>query len=810
MTRPDSPEAAWTVHPVGLLRSAGLPAAWLTGLTPAEPVEADALLTAAHESMVAVRRRCVAELRAARGSGAAPQAAVKAASRALDRVRVLPAAAHPALTGRTRAAWDEAVRHRDARAVAFDAAWRDATDAEHAALVLRVADPAVAEVLLMNSRGAHTALTREATAGTLRPANRRVAYRYLQRLCGKAESGGHGGPVNLIHLGTAPPSHAGGSDGHALVHHDPLLGRVEATVLGDGRAATRRTFLSHWAAQALVDTLVGQEGGEALLRPCRVIADGPAELPAPGTPAATLLAGADGSRSLPALAELLGVGLREVRELAAGLAERGLLTLDRRLPGYLGDPASGLASVAAEAPPGKRGPVLAVAGAAEGLATVPASRRAEALDALEAAFTERTGHPARRGEGRFYADRFVLSEEAYGNVRAAVVGPEGTRALMRRLETALDLLASRAVAHRLAGQKLIRRALRRSGTDSLPAGAVRRLALPPAAEKRMPEAFAALLDGAGICAELTRADLEGAGLLRPDLDAWPLFGAADLMPVGDPAPPGAGELVLSELHHIWPPLGRPWRGLFSDEEWQLDALRTRLADALAPARPLIQQIARDQKGTDSSPLGHHLLCLDRMEQGPGAGPVALDELVVRERADGFLGLHSPSRGEDYWLCPDYDDNGLDVGGLAQCALPAMELPEIRLGEHTPRIVVDGVVLQRRRWDPPPGSVPVASTGRVTATEWRTVRQWAGRLGMPRYLFFRTDAAPKPMWLDLASPLSVTNLSHALRGARSVTFHEMLPHPDALWLRTPGGTLVSEIRTLILRGTDPTRGSTWNS
>ncbi|MGG7613387.1 hypothetical protein ACQ5JZ_29015, partial [Streptomyces sp. ZG43] len=87
MTRPACPEPAWTVHPVGLLRSAGLPAAWLTGLTPAEPAEADALLTAAHESMVAVRRRCVAELRAARDSKAAPQAAVKAASRALDRMR---------------------------------------------------------------------------------------------------------------------------------------------------------------------------------------------------------------------------------------------------------------------------------------------------------------------------------------------------------------------------------------------------------------------------------------------------------------------------------------------------------------------------------------------------------------------------------------------------------------------------------------------------------------------------------------------------------------------------------------------------
>ncbi|WP_031509460.1 hypothetical protein [Streptomyces megasporus] len=795
----------WTVFGVGILRSAGLPSRWLSGLASPRLAAVDAELTAAHHELVTARRLAVTELRAARAAEPPPPpSAVKAVNRALDRARTLPHAAEGILSGSVRDGWNTAVERHEHLSAAFETAWRTALAEEHAALARHVTDEAFAEAVLMNSRGAHDTLVREATAGSLRFANQRVAYRYLQRLCGKAESGGHGGPVNLFLLGEGREADPSPNGGTAITYDDPLLGPVRYTGLGDGRAARRRVFLSHWAAQALIDAIV-EEGGAGLLRPCRLLGDGPAA-PPPTEAEATLLAAADGSRSLAGLAAFLGEDTEKTAALAAELAARGLLALDRRVPGYTGDPASDVARVAREAGTERAGRVPALLERIERFARRPYHRRAEELDGIAADFTACTGRPAWRGRGRFYADRFVLSEEASGNIEGATVGPEGLRALCERLGTVLDLLASRAVTQRLSGQRRIKELLR-PGTDTLPAAEVRRLTLPPSAAERMPEAFVRLLPAAAECVELSRADLEEAGLLRTDLEAWPLFGAADLMLTGGAsAASGPGLIVLSELHHIWPPLAQPWRALFSDEAWRLDRLGKLLEATLAPAKPMIQQIRRDQKGTDSSPLGHHLLCLERMEQGPGAGPVAVDELVVREWENGFVGLHSPERGEDYWLFPDYDDNGVDPGGLAHCALPALELPAVRLGEHTPRIVVDGVVLQRRRWDPPLASVPVLPARGATGRHWREVHHWRRRLGMPRHVFFLTDAEPKPMWLDFESALSVANLSHALRTARAVTFTEMLPHPEALWLRTPSGTLVSEIRTLVARGTAATGGT----
>ncbi|GIG86261.1 hypothetical protein [Plantactinospora endophytica] len=802
MTDDTAYPADWTVFEVGLLRSAGLPSQWLTRLASPRLAEADAALTAAHAELVTTRRRAVAELRAARtAQPPPPSTAVRATNRALDRSLVLPDTADDILGRPVRESWNSTVARHDELASEFETTWRTALAEEHAELVRRVTDEAFAEAVLMNSRGAHDALVREAEAGSLRFANQRVAYRYLQRFCGKAESAGHAGPVNLIHLGGEPsgvPPVRG--DGQVLTHDDPLLGRIRYTSLGDGRAASRRTFLSYWAAQAMVDVLVADAGGAALLRPCRLIGAGPPAGHSLTEPEAALLAVADGSRSLADIAARIGSGTAETTALAAGLADRGLLALDRALPGYVGDPAAEAAAVALAAGTERAGLVLAVLETAERFAGRPYHRRPKALDGLAADFVACTGRPAWRGQGGFYTDRFVVSEEAFGNIEGATVPADGMRALAQRLGTVLDLLASLAVDQRLSGQRRIRELLRRTGAETLPAVDVRRLALPPSAAQRMPDGFTRLLPAAPPYVELTRADLADAGLLRADLAAWPLFGAADLMLMGQPsAAAGPGLVVLSELHHIWPPLGQPWRALFSDEAWRLDRLQASLEPVLAPARPLIQQIRRYQKGTDSSPLDHHLLCLERLEQGPGAGPVPVDGLVVREWENGFLGLHSPDRGEDYWLFPDYDDNDVDAGGLAHCALPALELPRVCLGEHTPRIVVDGVVLQRRRWDPPLGSVPVLPGRRAVGAHWRRVQHWRQRLGMPRQVFFLTDTEPKPMWLDFESALSVANLSHALSRARTVTFTEMLPPAEELWLRVPDGTLVSEIRTLVLRG-----------
>jgi hypothetical protein len=224
----------------------------------------------------------------------------------------------------------------------------------------------------------------------------------------------------------------------------------------------------------------------------------------------------------------------------------------------------------------------------------------------------------------------------------------------------------------------------------------------------------------------------------------------------------------------------------------------RIRDLVAPARPLVQQMRRAQNGTDNSAAGQDLLCLEAMEHGDFAGTFGADELVVREWANGFVGLSSPAHDRDYWLFPEYDDSGVAVGGLANCATPALDLPRFSLGTHTPRIVVDGVVLQRRRWDPPLSTVPLLSNGAHLARDWYEVRMWQSRQGMPRFAFFITDLEPKPMWLDFESPVSVANFSHTIRKATRVTLSEMLPRPGQLWLTTQSGVHVSEVRILLTR------------
>lgn len=802
MTGPAASRGAWSLFPVGMLRSAGLPAPWLADLASPRLAQGETERDAAHAHLVAARRRAVAELRARkteREAGRPLPPVGKAVNRALDRRRTLPDGAEQVLSESARRDWHAALARDEAARRELEAAWDEATSREHAALLGRLREDGFAEALLLNSRGAHDALLRDAAAGALSTANQRVAYRYLQRLCGKAESGGHGGPVNLVRFGSAPAGRAP-SVGTEFAFDDPLLGTVRWTALGDGRAAVRRVFVSHWAAQALVDTLVGESADAALLRPCRAVGARAAG-GSPCTPAEErLLAHADGATPLSEIAARVGRGVPETRELAAGLAERGLLVLAYLLPGHVGDPGAAAAAVARAAGTERASRVLAWLDSAERLACHPYRRRSESLDRLAAGFTARTGRAATRGSGGFYADRFVVSEEAADNIVGARVAQPGADALQDRLGTVLDLLASCAVAQRRSGQRAIGELLREVGGDGVPAAAVRRLALPPGAAPRLPDAFAALLPPAEPWVELTRSDLERVGLVRLEDTGWPLCGAADLMLCGAPtADAGPGEIVLSELHHIWPPLAQPWRELFSDQRWELEELRARLAALLAPARPLVQQVRREQKGTDCSPPGDRLLCLERLERGPGTEPVSLDELVVRRWENGFLGLSSPARGEDYWLFPEYEDAGVDVGGLAHCALPALELPRLRLGEHTPRLVVDGVVLQRRRWDPPVAAVPALPARGATGRHWRSLHSWRTERGMPRRVFFLTDAEPKPMWLDFDSALSVANLSHALRKARTVTFTEMLPLPESLWLRTPQGPLVSEIRTLLTRG-----------
>jgi hypothetical protein len=718
--------SAWCASSVALLRSAGLPATWLTELAYQPLRDAHEDLTTSYLRLTGLRREVVAAQRAHGG-----HKKIKLRPLDDDVARLCPTdlveawnhavAEHEAGWPRLEQAWDLALRHEDTR------------------LLHHLRDETVRECLLLMSQGAYRGLTAQADSGTLRMKNKRVAYRYLQRFCGKAETIGPSGPLNLMllrHGEPAPgPHHPPARDREARTASfvDNCVGEVRYATAGDGSAATRRTFLTRWAA----DALIGAVGGEVLI------------------------------------------------------------------PGHAGDAGPYVRRVTGQLDSPRAAQVRHLVDDVERFATLGQAGRPAELNRLAATFEQITDRSAWRGHGEFYADRMILVEEAFDNVLGAHAVDDGSGRLAGRLGTALDLLASIAVEHRLRGQRELRELMRLRGTASLPAVDVRNSGLDgtPAA-CAMPAEFTDLVDTALAntgtpVVNLTRPELEAAGLIRPDLPAWPLFASADVMLLGPDRPAGTAQLVLSEVHHIWPNLSHPSRELMGDDRLDVAEVARQIGDLVAPARPLVQQIRQMQRGTDNSAAGQDLLCLEEMERGDFADAFGAGELVVREWANGFVGLSSAAHDRDYWLLPEYDDAGVAVGGLVHCATPAVELPRFTLGAHTPRIVVDGVVLQRRRWDPPLPTVPLLRNG-ARARDWGAVRLWQSRQDMPRFAFFITDVEPKPMWLDFDSPVSVANFSHAISKATRVTLTEMLPRPDQLWLTTQSGVHVSEIRILFTR------------
>jgi hypothetical protein len=106
--------------------------------------------------------------------------------------------------------------------------------------------------------------------------------------------------------------------------------------------------------------------------------------------------------------------------------------------------------------------------------------------------------------------------------------------------------------------------------------------------------------------------------------------------------------------------------------------------------------------------------------------------------------------------------------------------------HTPRVVIDDVVIWRETWQFAPDAL-VTGTGRAAADHLVGALRGAG---VPDQVFVRVPSDRKPFYCDLRSPILVQNLVRMLgradAAAGSVRIQEVLPAFDRLWLRGPGG------------------------
>ncbi|MGW7364407.1 hypothetical protein ACWGI8_13510 [Streptomyces sp. NPDC054841] len=513
-----------------------------------------------------------------------------------------------------------------------------------------------------------------------------------------------------------------------------------------------------------------------------------------------LAAGVDGRRSVGELAALAGIDVPEARRILNRLRQAGAVRLWPEPPSTAARPLDWLISWAERYADGTGWPVrlrelrdLADAyAAADGHLA-----RAAALARVEECFTALTEVDARRAGGRMYADRLVVSLDAKGDQSPVVVGGDVARRWEDQLTPVLDVAARYGELQQHAAAELCAEIMRTSGTDSMPydelirrvhaaveAGGQDALAGPVAAFTRTyTDLVGANVHGQE--ARLTPADLT---VLAPD-PGRDRFVSPDLML--ESRPDGTELLVLGELH----PYVFAWgsQGLFSDEQDRM------LADFAAGLQPwggperLATVIRRRRhKGLVADWFPGRFVEITSVATDDRKRTVPLTELTA-VLVDGTPRLRTPDGELTLYAGED------DHVHLRAFAAPGVALPLVRFQDFAPRITVGDLIVQRARWWFDRADLGVDAV-RDPAAAFLAVQDLRARHGLPRFCFASLAHEPKPVGIDLDSPLAVDALvAMVLAGEnRTVSLAEMRPAPDALWLRHGGTPVTSEFRIAMKR------------
>ncbi|RXT29800.1 hypothetical protein B5P46_01630 [Rhizobium leguminosarum] len=617
----------------------------------------------------------------------------------------------------------------------------------------------------------------------------RTATLYLQRFAAKNETNARFGPVNDgVILCTLPQI------GLALFPASPPV---------------RKGYVAHW----LIDEIVRSIEADPDLQPLLPLVGG-------------------GLRRNDPLRILEG----QSRDMASErvldhAASSGRLRASLRVPSNVVDQLDWLSVKIASLRVTSQGQRSAQAGWLAILAGFDADRRAfakdgreaktEALASAEERYRSFSSGELRRHAGRMFRTRTLLYEECHGGGR---VDLEEATLYRCKDDLAALILASRVDDH-LRRDKAMTTAIKAydSAFEATPRVRfdkfIALLASTPAQPVLDSDEIAFRRGWADVLARAGADDawdtealesLAGGRSLVPYFDLSP-----DLLASANATEPGEVTWTLGELHHGvtmdgWMLDASP-RGLeVSASIAALKAAQTKAAAAQVRFANLV--LARHMKAAPQIYSGLVIELSGRVE-GASAHALGLADLVV-ERQPRRLVLR---------VAGDTDPRPLvfhaPAFGFSPDAYRAFELfsaPVLRLPDLIePSALVDSTVfaarvrqrlgrrrftIYRERWRL--NAHRLVAIAQLSTTEARYVefRRQARQVGLPRYAFLRSSGEPKPVLLDIDSPLLVEAALGLIKPSDTVTIEEMLPNADELWLDgSHDGRRTSEFRFLIVGG-----------
>lgn len=801
----------WAVAPRFFVRSSGVPFERIELLGP-EVDQAEAALQGWLAADRAVEAAAVAAQRALDGA-ALDRQRLGRLRRHLGRRAPLPEALRASLSPPLIEAvsrYQSALAAREAAAAGLAAPYDALRRRSRRRLWAALADPVVRGGIALLSPEAARRLIRapdlDRPEGAKYRKLDRLLYLYLQRLCTKAESTSDVGPV-----GTGRIEGAGAVE----YTHGPQL------------ALNRRTYPSGWIVRRAAAVAAARLGPWLPLRApadvfteggrlCRyvqvdpferrLVELGPEALVEPWRAAQGLtlrVAQAD-----PALwaqvAPLLAAGALTTTPVVPRQRRDGLLALAAQLETSVAPEAPGRADTLDD--------LRALSQIIADFASTPAEARPEALAALCGEVEARLGQPAYRGAGQMYADRLPFFEDCARDLPRFTVGAEILDA-MAPLGEALELWLGAGVDQRLYLADAHHR-WRLARWPEAEAGA----AIPVPA---LLAALDTLADDPGEAA----AHLRAVGRLRPQPVVPKAIRAAlaegieavELPLSACPGRRGAEPALASCDVHLIPPqaAGERWRVVLGEGHAMICAFQF-FIDGQPEGAAMIEDIDRlsawaagseallKTYDTWDAKLSYRHLSPAVVDFDPGAeGPperaaVGWGDLRLRYEAEGWA---LEIRQGDQWrrgrflfqapweLGPEHALAGVAVQGKG---LPGPG------AEESPRLTDGGLTLLRRQWRLAPSPIAALARGPRHLRYARLHRLLQAR-GLPRYVFLKSEAEPKPLWLDTLDPVAA-DLLISMAGAtdRPLTISEMLPSPDQLWLRDDRGRYVCELRLNLSR------------